>query len=78
MECKKDVNMQHCNCSAPCGIKGVCCDCIKKHREKNQLPGCYFSTKGEATWDRSVENFINDYQSKQNYNPSSVAVCHVF
>jgi len=59
MECKKEKNMEHCNCSYnPCGRKGICCECIKHHRESGQLPACYFPDDVEKTYDRSVENFI--------------------
>ncbi len=58
MECKKEENMEWCNCSYPCSKKGVCCDCIKYHRERGELPGCYFDDKTEKTYDRSIENFI--------------------
>jgi hypothetical protein len=58
MECKKEENMEWCNCSYPCSKKGVCCDCIKYHRERGELPGCYFDDKTEKTYDRSIENFV--------------------
>lgn len=58
MECKKQENMEYCNCSYACDKKGVCCECIKYHRERGELPACYFSDKEERTYDRSIENFI--------------------
>jgi hypothetical protein len=30
----------------------------------NELPGCFFSRRGEATYDRSIEAFIRDYQGR--------------
>jgi len=38
----------------------MCCECVKHHREKGELPACYFSTETEKTYDRSIENFIRD------------------
>ncbi len=59
MECKKQENLKHCNCSYPgCPRKGICCDCIKYHREQGELPGCYFPESQEKTFDRSIEFFI--------------------
>lgn len=61
MECKKNSNMQGCNCTyEPCPRKGVCCECITYHRRMNQLPACYFSTAAEKSYDRSIRRFIQD------------------
>lgn len=63
MECKKDRNMEWCNCSYPgCSRKGVCCECMKYHRDMNQLPACFFPDEAEKTFDRSVEKFIETQQ----------------
>ncbi|MBW3022792.1 hypothetical protein KY308_01685 [Candidatus Woesearchaeota archaeon] len=59
MECKKSQNLKECNCSYPCEKKGICCECIREHRKRNELPACYFSKEAEKTYDRSVENFLN-------------------
>ncbi len=59
MECKKEKNLKNCSCTYPgCPRKGICCECVKYHRQKNQIPGCFFNEKSEKTYDRSVENFI--------------------
>jgi hypothetical protein len=59
MECKKENNLKDCNCTYPgCPKKGMCCECIKYHREKGQLPACYFDGKNEKTFDRSIENYL--------------------
>ncbi len=64
MECKKDQNMGFCNCSySSCSKKGICCECIKYHRDRGELPACYFSNEEEKTYDRSIENFIRSYRS---------------
>jgi len=61
MECKKQENLKTCPCTYPgCPRKGSCCDCIRHHRENNELPGCYFSVEAEKTYDRSIENFVKD------------------
>ena len=30
----------------------------KKSRENGEIPGCFFTAAGEATYDRSIANFI--------------------
>lgn len=58
MECKKERNLTHCNCSYdPCARKGICCECIRYHLKARQLPGCCFSDAAEQTYDRSFEHF---------------------
>jgi len=58
MECKKDRNMEFCNCTYSCDKKGMCCECIAYHRKRKELPACYFSKEKEATYDRSVNQFL--------------------
>jgi len=58
MECKKDKNLEKCNCSyTPCARKGICCECVAYHRKSRQLPACFFNEKAEKTYDRSYEHF---------------------
>ncbi|MGA2496134.1 MAG: DUF6485 family protein [Tepidisphaeraceae bacterium] len=65
MDCKKETNKHHCNCSyEPCGRKGICCDCLRYHLASRELPGCCFPDKAEATWDRSFEAFARAWQLK--------------
>lgn len=65
MECQKDKNLENCPCTYPgCPRKGVCCECVKEHRERGELPGCYFSPEAEKTYDRSIERFIKDIKEK--------------
>jgi len=62
MDCRKEKNLNVCNCTyEPCSRKGVCCECIAYHRAMNELPACYFSKAGEAIYNRSIEFFIRDY-----------------
>jgi hypothetical protein len=58
MECKKEQNLKNCNCSYDCKKKGICCECIKYHREHNELPACYFDSTTEKTYDRSVKAYL--------------------
>jgi len=59
MECLKEKNMKECNCSyEPCSRKGLCCECLRYHRNKGGLPACYFPAEAEATYDRSIKHFV--------------------
>ncbi|MFC1576064.1 DUF6485 family protein [Candidatus Omnitrophota bacterium] len=65
MECKKQKNMSNCNCSYdPCPRKGICCECLQYHLEKDQMPACFFSDDAEKTYDRSIEHFVKIYKKK--------------
>ena len=57
-ECKKQTNIDHCNCTYPCSKKGMCCECILYHRNRGELPACYFSKEAEKTYDRSIKYFV--------------------
>ncbi|MFC1598420.1 DUF6485 family protein [Patescibacteria group bacterium] len=59
MDCQKEKNLKFCNCSYPCEKKGVCCQCLAYHRDRNELPACYFSKEKEKTYDRSIDNYLN-------------------
>ena len=58
MECRKSENLKSCNCTYDCPKKGICCLCIKEHRERGELPACYFPASAERTYDRSIAHFI--------------------
>ncbi len=58
MECKKQSNIRDCNCTYPCDKKGVCCICIRYHRERDELPACYFPDDIERGYDRSVASYM--------------------
>lgn len=61
MECNLDANRKRCTCTyASCSRRGRCCDCVAYHRRAGEIPGCFFSTEGEATYDRSVAAFLRD------------------
>lgn len=60
MECNKTKNLKNCNCTyEPCSRKGLCCECLTYHRRNNELPACYFDSKAEATYNRSISYFLN-------------------
>jgi len=51
--------MEVCNCTyEPCSKKGICCECIRYHREMGELPACYFTPEQEKTYDRSIGYFV--------------------
>jgi len=54
-------NLKECTCTyTSCSKRGKCCECVAYHRSRGEIPGCFFTKEGEATWDRSIENFIRD------------------
>ncbi|MDK2979755.1 MAG: hypothetical protein PWQ55_102 [Chloroflexota bacterium] len=66
MDCKKNTNLTHCNCSyEPCPRKGMCCECISYHLRSRELPACAFPNDAEATFDRSFEHFARLVQAGQ-------------
>jgi len=41
MECKKELNEKDCACEhASCPRHGVCCDCVKYHKTRKEIPCC--------------------------------------
>jgi hypothetical protein len=58
----KQRNLQYCNCTYPCSKKGICCDCLAYHRNRGELPACYFPKDAEKTYDRSIAYFVELYQ----------------
>ncbi|MCD5405690.1 MAG: DUF6485 family protein [Desulfotomaculum sp.] len=59
MQCKKDENLKMCTCTYEyCNKKGLCCECIAYHRQRGEIPGCFFSADAERTYDRSLKFFI--------------------
>jgi hypothetical protein len=54
-----DQNMTGCTCTyEPCSRKGRCCSCVAYHRDNGELPGCFFPTDVERTYDRSIARFL--------------------
>ncbi len=59
MDCPNlQKNLQNCNCTYECDKKGKCCECIAYHRERGELPACYFSAEKEKTYDRTIEKYL--------------------
>lgn len=60
MDCpNRETNLKNCNCTYPgCEKKGMCCECIKFHREIGEIPACLFPNEIEKTFDRSVKKFV--------------------
>lgn len=54
----QNKNVNRCTCTASCGQKGFCCECLHSHLAKKQLPGCCFPPNVEKTYDRSFQAFI--------------------
>ena len=61
-ECSKEDNQNLCNCSYPCDKKGLCCECISYHRQRGELPACYFPNDVERTYNRSITNYVRNCQ----------------
>ena len=58
-----EANLAQCTCTySSCDKSGLCCQCVAYHRRMGQLPGCFFSKDGEASYDRSYSNFCRDIQ----------------
>jgi len=63
MECQKEENLKTCPCTwLDCPRKGICCQCIKHHLPKGELPACFFSKEVEKTYNRSIDNFIKEQE----------------
>jgi len=60
MECvNKKKNISFCTCTYPgCSRKGICCECIKYHLSRDEVPGCFFSPEAEKTFNRSKDYYI--------------------
>jgi hypothetical protein len=58
-ECtNRDANLAHCPCTWPnCSRKGICCECLRYHLARQELPACCFPPEVERTYDRSFARF---------------------
>lgn len=64
-ECTMERNKAECNCSyEPCSRKGICCECLRYHRQSGELPACFFPDDIEKSYDRSVARFIEIYHKR--------------
>ena len=66
MDClNKKENIDSCSCTYPgCAKKGICCECIRYHFSRSELPGCLFPPEAEATYDRSIDYFVSLHKKK--------------
>ena len=61
MECRKEKNLEACPCTYPdCSRKGICCECLRYHLTRKELPACCFSQEVEKTHNRSIKMFIKE------------------
>ena len=60
--CDIEKNLENCPCTyEPCDKKGKCCECLRYHLSRRELPACCFPKEVERTYDRSFEKFIETY-----------------
>lgn len=65
MECKQEENKLECSCtSLLCKRRGMCCECVRHHRDRGEIPACFFPKGAEVSHNRSIENFIKVYSKK--------------
>jgi hypothetical protein len=62
MECRIEENKINCNCTYPCEKKGICCQCLRYHLSRKEVPACFFPEEVERTYDRSINNYIKVYK----------------
>jgi len=59
MDCNVELNLEGCTCTyTSCKRRGKCCECVRHHRKKGEIPGCFFKPEFERTYDRSIANFL--------------------
>jgi len=59
MPCDKTENLKSCRCTNyECVRRGLCCACVRNHRDKGEIPACFFPSEVEKEHDRSIERFI--------------------
>ena len=59
MDCNVNENLEDCGCTYDsCQRRGKCCLCVRHHRSKGEIPGCFFKPEHERTYDRSITYFI--------------------
>jgi hypothetical protein len=63
--CEQEKNLIDCTCTYDsCSKRGICCECVAYHRSRRELPGCFFPTEVEKTYDRSMERFVKAWRGK--------------
>ncbi|MCM8833511.1 MAG: DUF6485 family protein [Candidatus Omnitrophica bacterium] len=62
-----EKNLKYCGCSyTGCSKRGICCECLRSHWSRKELPGCLFPSDAEKTYNRSFEYFIKVWSEKLN------------
>lgn len=63
--CKNfEKNKKECSCTyEPCSRKGYCCECLRYHWSRKEMPACFFPPHIERTYDRSLERFLSLHRS---------------
>jgi Domain of unknown function (DUF6485) len=65
MSCRQGKGNKDCTCTyTSCSKWGICCECIASHREKDEIPACYFGKEDEKAYDRSMDFFIKQYKKR--------------
>jgi len=64
MECRKEQNTASCRCTYGCSNSGMCCACVRNHRDRGEFPACFFSPEAEKRYDRSFEALVADRTGK--------------
>jgi len=63
--CNLQDNKKRCPCTyEPCDKKGKCCECLRYHLSRKELPACCFPKDVEKTYDRSFKKFIEVYSKE--------------
>lgn len=58
-------NKRPCTCTCvECARHGKCCACVAYHRDKGEVPGCFFTPQGERLWDRKLHTLFQDQGMK--------------
>lgn len=52
------INEQYCTCTYSCDKHGICCECLHYHRQRGEIPACFFTVEEEKTYNRTVQFFI--------------------
>lgn len=61
MECISSQSSNHCTCTyTACDKRGNCCKCVLYHRNRGEVPGCFFTPEGEQSYDRSLSRLCRD------------------
>lgn len=52
------INASHCTCTYSCDKHALCCECLHYHRQRDELPACYFTKEEERTYNRSIAFYV--------------------